>query len=68
MTTTPKPELQDPVVIDGIKYRIKAFDTGEQTGWIRMARLKARFGGHEATAIADALRWDAIAGVWRTVE
>lgn len=62
------PSLTDPVVIDGIKYRIRSFDTGEATGWLRVARLRTSFGHQEASAIADALVWDRVAGVWRAPE
>jgi len=63
------PALTDPVVIDGVKYRIRSFDTGEQTGWIRMAYCRTYFRPHlEATVIADALVWDRVAGVWRIPE
>ena len=70
LSATPRtPALRDPVVIDGTKYRIRSFDTGEATGWIRLAHLRQHFTPHaEATAIADALYWDRVAGVWRAPE
>lgn len=63
------PSLNDPVVIDGVKYRIRSFDTGEATGWIRLAGLRQHFAPHaEATVIVDALTWDRVAGLWRVPE
>lgn len=60
------PELNHPVVVDGIKYRIRSFDTGSQTGWRRMAHLRESFAPRrEVDVHADALTWDGVAGVWR---
>lgn len=55
---TATPELGDPVVVDGVKYRIRALA-------IDTARLRTSFGGNEAVVDPRSLAWDARAGVWR---
>jgi hypothetical protein len=63
------PALNDPVVIDGVKYRIRSFETGERTGWACWAYLRQHFAPHAtAVTMAAALTWDPIAGVWRAPE
>ena len=54
--------LNDPVVVDGTKYRIWGFVQGESYTLV----LRDRFTGRQLTGIPeDGLVWDARAGVWR---
>lgn len=60
--------LRDPVVVDGVKYRVRAVDIGED-GEQRsgVVQLREHFAPHRElrdVAIAD-LTWDDVAGVWR---
>lgn len=60
------PALHDPVVVDGVKYRIRSFDTGAHTSWLRAANLREHFAPHGTEVVwVDELAWDKIAGVWR---
>ena len=54
------PQERDPVVVLGVKYRIKAI--GPQSG---LAHLRTSYGGRESTARLQDLSWDKVAGVWR---
>jgi hypothetical protein len=54
------PHLNDPIVVDGTKYRIRSI--GPQSG---IAHSRASFGGRECDVHVDELRWDRVAGVWR---
>jgi hypothetical protein len=52
------PAVTDPVVVDGVKYRIRKI--GEKT-----VQAKTSFGDDwVSVALAD-LTWDKVAGVWR---
>jgi hypothetical protein len=53
-----EPQLKDPVVVDGTKYRIRSIDDG-------LAGLRKSFGGDQTSAAIASLRWDDVAGVWR---
>jgi hypothetical protein len=53
------PALRDPVVLDGLKYRIREIDADGT------CRLRVSFGEERAAIKADRLVWDKVAGVWR---
>jgi len=57
VSTPAQPAIGDPVVVDGIKYRIRAIGQLAQL-WDRIARK-------EAHVDPDHLVWDRVAGVWR---
>jgi hypothetical protein len=52
------PAVTDPVVVDGVKYRIR--EIGEQT-----VRAKTSSGDDWVSVALDDLTWDKVAGVWR---
>lgn len=52
------PAVKDPVVVDGVKYRIR--EVGEQT-----VRAKTSFGDDWVSVALTELTWDRVAGVWR---
>lgn len=54
------PAINDPVVVDGTKYRIRSI--GPQSG---LVQLRTSFGGRETTCLLRELTWDKVAGVWR---
>ena len=59
------PQLNDPVVVDGVKYRIRWIDP-EGGPWLPVVHLRVHFAPHrETTVLLKALVWDRIAGVWR---
>lgn len=65
-TSKDPPATGDPLVVDGVKYRIRSFDTGGHTGWRRWANLRTSFRPHLTTIVAvDDLTWDRVTGVWR---
>ena len=52
------PTVTDPVVVDGVKYRIREIGP-------KSLRARTSFGNRwVSVAIAD-LTWDRVAGVWR---
>lgn len=55
---TATPTLNDPVVVDGMKYRIRHLE-------VDVARLRTSFTGRTAVVDPRELTWDQIAGVWR---
>lgn len=55
---TATPDLGDPVVVDGVKYRIGGLSAD-------VARLRASYGGRSAVVDPRELDWDQRAGVWR---
>ena len=58
---TPRVPIEgDPVVVLGVKYRIKAL--GPQSG---LAQLRTSFGGRTSSCRVADLSWDKVAGVWR---
>lgn len=54
------PAVGDPVVVDGVKYRIRLIDGSR-------ALLRDRFTGHEVNVNVADLAWDRVAGVWRVL-
>lgn len=53
------PATGDPLVVDGVKYRIRAIDKGQVTA-------ADRFGPNpDVTRALDDLYWDPLPGVWR---
>ncbi len=64
MTAPAGPALRDPVVVDGVKYRIRAIDTDPPP----IAHLRTTFGEQGRLQVRlDELLWDRVAGVWRVV-
>ena len=54
------PQVSDPVVVLGVKYRIKA--VGPQSG---IVQLRTSYGGRVSSCKVDELSWDKVAGLWR---
>jgi hypothetical protein len=52
------PAVTDPVVVDGIKYRIR--EIGQDT-----IRARTSFGDDWVSVALSDLTWDRVAGVWR---
>lgn len=60
-TVTPLvPVLGEPVVLDGVEYRIRRIRLG---GMLELSGRAEQ--GRTATVRLTSLAWDAIAGVWR---
>lgn len=55
-----RPKIGDPVVVGGVKYRIRSI--GPQSG---IVHCRQSFGGRECDVWIHELAWDKIAGVWR---
>lgn len=55
------PALRDPVVLDGVKYRIRSI-AGE------LVTVRQTFGGNERTVPLAALSWDPVPALWRAPE
>lgn len=55
------PAATDPVVVDGVKYRIR--EIGEQKIW-----AKTSFGNRWVSVAIAGLTWDRVAGVWRVLD
>lgn len=59
-----KPEIGDPVVVDGVKMRIR--EIGSSVWPSATLHLREHFEPHRQCVIdARTLTWDKIAGVWR---
>lgn len=54
-------QVGDPVVVDGVKYRIRSFGGAPRF----QLYLKTSFGRQELVLPSTTLRWDGVAGVWR---
>ena len=60
-----RPEIGDPVVVDGVKYRIKSIYPG---GRVRLFdRFAPRARQELYIDLAQITRYDRVAGVWRVV-
>ncbi len=58
------PEAGDPVVADGVKYRIRSL--GAIGHGLEFANLREHFAPNRELAVyVDRLEWDKVAGVWR---
>jgi hypothetical protein len=56
-----RPALGDPIVVDGVKYRIRTL--ASRIGWARVSFGRGTY--PEISFAIDSLTWDAVAGVWR---
>lgn len=52
------PDVTDPVVVEGTKYRIRTIEDDVWTA-------KTSFGGLTTSGRVEDLVWDKVAGVWR---
>lgn len=66
MTVVLPPDVGDPVVIEGLKYRIRSIDPKANRAELRTS-FRPRPGADFERASVDpaALTWDRVAAVWR---